>query len=60
VGADGVEKIQAAEGVKVSRDADGFDRVVFSIEPKGMPEGEYTIRVSIGANHSLASSLRIH
>ena len=58
-GVDGVEKDQAALGVKVVRDADGFDRVVFSIEPKGLPEGEYSIRVSVGARTSLTSPLRI-
>ena len=58
-GVDGVEKDQAALGVKVVRDADGFDRVVFSIEPKGLPEGEYSIRVSAGARTSLTSPLRI-
>jgi hypothetical protein len=59
IGADGVEKAQAAEDVKVSKDADGFDRVVFSIDPKGFPEGEYAIRVSVGPTTSLTSSLRV-
>lgn len=58
-GADGLEKTQSAEAVRVVRDADGFDRVVFSIEPKGLPEGEYSIRVSIGTNTSLTSSVRL-
>ena len=58
-GADGVEKDQPALGVTVVRDADGFDRVVFSIDPGGLPEGEYSIRVSGGAGASLAAPLRI-
>ena len=58
-GVDGAEKDQSAEGLKVIRDADGFDRVVFSIEPKGLREGEYSIRVSVGQIVSTVSFLRV-
>lgn len=59
VGADGAEKTQAAAGLKVVRDADGFDRVVFTIEPKGLPTGEYSVRVTVGGVSSLPSSFRL-
>ena len=59
IGADGAEKEQTAHGVKVVRDADGFDRVVFSIEPKGLAEGEYALRVSVGQTTSLTTALRL-
>ncbi len=59
MGADGVEKPQAAEGLKVIRDADGFDRVVFSVSPKDVSPGEYSMSVSVGPTTSLGTSLRI-
>lgn len=58
-GADGVDKTQAAGGLKVVRDADGFDRVVFTIDPKGLPSGEYSVRVTVGGVSSLPSSFRL-
>ena len=58
IGADGAEKTQAPEGIKVSRDADGFDRVVFTLSPK-VEDGEYALRVSVGPTISLSSNLRI-
>ena len=59
IGADGAEKAQATEGVKVSRDADGFDRLVFTISAKDVEVGEYALRVSVGSVTSLSSSLRV-
>lgn len=58
-GADGVEKAQTAAGLKVVRDADGFDRVVFTIEPKGLSSGEYSVRVTVGGVSSQPSSFRL-
>lgn len=59
VGPDGAEKTLVAEAVKVVRDADGFDRVVFNVDPKDLPSGEYSIRVNLGTRASAASSLRV-
>jgi hypothetical protein len=59
VGLDGIEKAQVPEGVKVSRDADGFDRVVFTIAAKDVEAGGYAIKVSVGSTTSLSSSLRV-
>jgi VWFA-related protein len=59
IGADGVEKTQTAEGPKVWRDADGFDRVVFTISTKDVAAGEYALRVSVGPTSSLTSPLRV-
>jgi len=59
IGADGSEKAQSAEGVKVSRDADGFDRVVFTISARDVEAGLYGLKVSIGPTASLPSSLRV-
>ncbi len=59
IGADGIEKPQKAEGLKVVRDADGFDRVVFSVSPKDVPEGEYMMRVTVGSTTSLGTSMRV-
>ena len=59
IGADGTEKLQTADGLKVSRDADGFDRVVFTISPKGVEAGEYELKVSVGPTVSLTTSLRV-
>ena len=59
IGVDGAEKAQAPESVKVSRDADGFDRVVFTISAKDVEAGEYALKVSVGSTTSLASSLRV-
>jgi hypothetical protein len=59
IGVDGAEKTQAPESVKVSRDADGFDRVVFTISAKDVEAGEYALKVSVGSTTSLASSLRV-
>ncbi len=60
IGADGAEKLQATEGLKVIRDADGFDRVVFTISAKGVEAGEYALRVSVGPTSSLNTVLRVH
>lgn len=60
IGADGLEKVQATEGVKVTRDVDGFDRVVFAISAKGVEAGEYALKVSVGPTASLATNLRVH
>jgi len=59
IGADGVEKPQAADGLKVLRDADGFDRVVFTISAKGVEAGEYALKVSVGPTTSLSTVLRV-
>jgi VWFA-related protein len=59
IGADGAEKAQTAEAIKVSRDADGFDRVVFTISTKDVEAGLYALRVSIGPTVSLTSQLRV-
>jgi hypothetical protein len=59
IGADGVEKVQNAEGMKVGRDADGFDRVVFMISPKDVDAGEYGMRATVGTTVSTVSRLRI-
>ena len=59
VAADGSEKPQTADGMKVVRDADGFDRVVFSLSAKGVDAGDYGLRVSIGTTVSLTTPLRI-
>ena len=59
IAADGSEKPQVADGVKVTRDADGFDRVVFTISARGVEAGEYALKVSVGPTHSLTTSLRI-
>ena len=59
IGADGSEKPQAADGVRVTRDADGFDRVVFTISAKDVAAGDYLLRVSVGPTTSQASVLRI-
>jgi VWFA-related protein len=59
IGADGSEKAQAADGVKVSRDADGFDRVVFTISAKGVDAGEYGLKVSVGPTASQTTVLRV-
>jgi hypothetical protein len=59
IGADGGEKVQAVENLKVSRDADGFDRVVFTIAAKDAPAGEYGLRVAVGPTVSTVSRLRV-
>lgn len=58
VGPDGVEQAQTPAGVKVVRDADGFDRIVFTIEPNGAA-GVYAIKVSLGGATSETSSFRV-
>ncbi|MBK5255994.1 MAG: VWA domain-containing protein [Vicinamibacteria bacterium] len=58
-GADGVEKLQSPEGLKITRDADGFDRVVFSISPEAVGSGEYLMKVSVGPTTSLTTSMRV-
>ncbi len=50
---------QNAEGMKVGRDADGFDRVVFMISPKDVDAGEYGMRATVGTTVSTVSRLRI-
>lgn len=59
IGADGVEKIQSVEGVKVSRDADGFDHVVFMLAAKDVESGAYGLRVGVGPTVSTVSPLRV-
>jgi VWFA-related protein len=59
IAADGSEKPQTADGLKVTRDADGFDRVVFTIAAKGVEAGEYALRVSVGPTVSLTTALRV-
>lgn len=59
IGADGGEKAQAVDGLRVGRDADGFDRVVFTISAKDVGEGEYGLRVSVGTTVSTVSRLRV-
>jgi hypothetical protein len=58
IDADGAEKTQTTEGSKVSRDADGFDRVVFTISTN-VAAGQYALRVSVGPTTSQTSSLRV-
>ena len=58
-GADGSEKPQTPDSLKVSRDADGFDRVVFTISAKGVDAGEYALKVSVGPTVSLTTTLRV-
>lgn len=59
IGADGAEKVQTADGLKVIRDADGFDRVVFTLSAKGVEAGEYALKVSVGKTDSLNTVLRV-
>jgi len=59
IAADGSEKAQTADGLKVSRDADGFDRVVFTLSAKGVEAGEYALKVSVGPAVSLTTALRV-
>lgn len=59
IGADGVEKTQHPEGLKVTRDADGFDRVVFSVSPRDVAAGEYQMKVTVGTTASLTTTLRV-
>jgi VWFA-related protein len=59
IGSDGIEKLQKPEGLKVTRDADGFDRVVFSVSPNDVPAGEYMMKVSVGPTTSLTTFMRV-
>ena len=60
IGADGVEKAQSVDGLKVNRDTDGFDRVVFTLAPKDVGEGEYGLRVTLGTGVSSVTPVRVH
>ena len=59
IGADGTEEAQPFESLTVGRDADGFDRVVFTISAKDVDAGEYGLRVNIGPTASTVSRLRV-
>ena len=59
IGADGAEKEQKVDALKVGRDADGFDRVSFTISAKDVAAGEYGLRVSVGLTNSTVSRLRV-
>jgi VWFA-related protein len=59
IGADGTEKAQPFESLTVGRDADGFDRVVFTISAKDVEAGDYGLRVNLGAAASTVSRLRV-
>ena len=59
IGADGTEKAQAFESLTVGRDADGFDRVVFTIAARDVDAGEYGLRVNVGPAASTVSRLRV-
>ena len=59
IGADGAETTQSPEGLKVGRDVDGFDRVVFTIAAKDVESGEYALRISVGPIVSALSQLRV-
>lgn len=54
----GVHPMAPAD-VKVARDADGFDRVTFTLDGKGLQDGEYALRVSIGAAQSSPTMMRL-
>ena len=45
VALDGTLKQAPIDGLKAVRDADGFDRVVFSVKAPGLSAGDYTLQV---------------
>jgi len=59
IGADLKERTQPFESLTVGRDADGFDRVVFTISAKDADAGDYGLRVNVGATASVVSRLRV-
>jgi VWFA-related protein len=53
--ADGTIKQAPIDGLKAVRDADGFDRVVFSVKSPGLSVGDYTLQVTaLGATQKTA------
>jgi VWFA-related protein len=55
VAADGTIKPAPIDGLKAVRDADGFDRVVFSVKSPGLSVGDYTLQVAaLGATQKTA------
>jgi VWFA-related protein len=55
VAADGTIKQAPIDGLKAVRDADGFDRVVFSVKSPGLSAGDYTLQVTaFGATQKTA------
>jgi hypothetical protein len=46
LGGDGRSTPAEIEGLRAVRDADGFDRLVFSVKAGSMPSGDYTLQVA--------------
>jgi VWFA-related protein len=46
IGEDGIAIPVAAENVRVVRDADGFDRLVFSLKAQNLQPGPYTLEIA--------------